>query len=119
MSDCNKKIPIIDITQGDDSNALGKQILIHLNTSADLTGCSAIFQVGDFTQTWADITELELEVVIPREATALLPIGSIQGALKIVDSDGRTMTVCRNIMIRVSPKVVINPEDGEFGSCGC
>ena len=98
----------IPITRGDDTNALGAKITVTLETELDLTGFTAVFQVGDFRQTFSDITGKRLEIVIPRSATALMPLGVVQGALKVYDANGLAKTIHKEITFLVTQKMVDN-----------
>lgn len=98
----------IKITQGDDTNALGNSIVFTLNTDLDLSGYTAAFQVIDVRKTWSDITSKELTLVLSKEETAKLPVGTHLGALKIYDASGLAVTVIRNIPVYVESMVVEN-----------
>ena len=99
---------VITLRQGDDSNALGREIKITLDTDLDLTGCSAAFQLGDFRQEFADIASKELFVVIPASESANLPDGELNGALKIYDANRLALTVAHEIKFLIEKKVVTN-----------
>ena len=99
---------VITLTQGDDSNALGKEIKITLNTDIDLTGFKAVFQLDNFQQKFDDITSKELFVVIPAADTAALPVGELDGGLKIYDANGLCLTVAKEIKFLIEEKVVEN-----------
>ena len=93
----------IKLTRGDDSNALGEQIIITLKSEIDLSGYSALFQLGEFRQKFDDISSGELEIVIPAAESRNLPVGRMSGSLKIFDPDGLQKTVVRNIMFQIEP----------------
>ena len=93
----------IKLTQGDDSNALGEQIIITLKSNLDLTGYSAVFQLGEFRQEFDDISSKELPIIIPATESRKLPLGPLAGRLKIFDPDGLQKTVIRNIMFKIEP----------------
>lgn len=99
---------VITLRQGDDSNALGRETKITLDTDLDLTGFRAVFQLDEFRQEFDDITSKELFVVIPRDASANLPVGELDGALKIYDADGLALTVADEIKFMIEEKVVEN-----------
>lgn len=98
----------IRITQGDDTNALGNGIIFTLNTDLDLLGYTAAFQVENIRKTWNDLTSKELTLILDREETAKLPVGTHLGALKIYDASGLAVTVIRNIPVYVESMVVEN-----------
>lgn len=99
---------VITLRQGDDSNALGRETKITIETDLDLTGFKAVFQLGTFQQEFTDITSKELFVVIPRDASANLPAGELDGALKIYDANGLALTVAAKIKFNIEKKVVDN-----------
>lgn len=99
---------VIVITQGDDSNALGEEIVINLDTDLDLTGCRAVFQLENFKQEFEDITSKKLHVVIPRADTKKLPCGQRFGAIKIYDKNGLAKTIVRGIKFLIEKEVVEN-----------
>lgn len=99
---------VITLRQGDDSNALGRETKITIETDLDLTGFTAVFQLGEFQQKFDDITNHELFVVIPRDASANLPVGELDGALKIYDANGLALTVADEIKFLIEEKVVEN-----------
>lgn len=98
------------ITQGDDSNAFGKEITINVNSELDLTGFSAVFQLGDFKQRFDDIRAKKLAIVIPAEETKKLPTGLQLGALKIFDATGLQVTVKSDIRFYIYPQVIENEQ---------
>lgn len=99
---------VITLTQGDDSNALGEEINIVLETDMDLTGFKAVFQLGDYQQEFDDITSKKLSVVIPRDASEKLEVGPMDGALKVYDASGLARTVEKEIKFLIEAKVVEN-----------
>jgi hypothetical protein len=99
---------MITIYQGDDSNAMGEQIILRIQADIDLTGFSAIFQIGDFQQKFSDIASGELPIVIPSEATQSLPVGNIFGAVKVFDASGLAKTIKADIPFRIIRRVVEN-----------
>ena len=99
---------VITLRQGDDSNALGREIKIALDTDLDLTGFTAVFQLGDFRQEFDDITSKELFVVIPAAESEKLTVGKMDGALKIYDANKLALTVAVEIKFNIEEKVVDN-----------
>lgn len=93
----------IKLIQGDDSNALGERIIITLKSEVDLSGYSALFQLGSFQQRFNKLTSPELEIIIPASASKNFPVGPLFGSLKIFDSEGLQKTVIRNIMFHIEP----------------
>lgn len=101
---------IIRLTQGDDSNALGEEINIILDSDLDLTGYSAVFQLCDFQYKWEDITSKKLPLIISSEDSKKLESGMQKGALKIYDKDGLAKTVIRDIQFLIELEVVEDVE---------
>ncbi len=106
--DCECPQDVIIITQGDDSNAMGGNIILELETDIDLRGWTARFQIGDIVWNFSDITSKELNLIITKEQSAQMPVGDNWGALKIYDASGLAKTVIRNIKIIVRAEVVSN-----------
>lgn len=99
----------IQITAGDDSNALGNTITIKLTTDVNLTGYSMIFELCGQTWTFDDITSGEVPLQITREQSIQFPTGTQYGAIKIFDEYGLCKTVLTDIPFYVKPLVVKNP----------
>ena len=99
---------ITQLTRGDDSDALGEAIVLVLKTDLDLTGFTATFQLANFRQKFNDITSKELYLVFSKKDTRKLPLGRIDGGLKIYTPIGKAHTVIRNIPFEVLPEVVKN-----------
>lgn len=104
---CDNNAKII-ITRGDDSDALGNTIKIHLNTELDLTDFTAVFQIDKLRWEYNDITSKELNIVITREQSMQLEDGVAYGALKIYDANDKAITIIRDVPIYVKTKVVDN-----------
>lgn len=115
---CCKNIPTksIMLVQGDDSNAMGGYIKITLTTTQDLTGWYLILQIDNFQWRYDDITAKELYLVIPREITSQLNIGSTTAAIKIFDSHDLCRTIKNNIPVYVEKQSVANPTEEEPAS---
>lgn len=101
----------IVLTRGDDSDTLGEDIVLVLDTDIDLTGWTATFQLDGFRQKFEDITSKELELVFSKKDTRRLPLGNIKGALKIYNPEGKAHTVKRNIAFEILSEVVRNDQD--------
>lgn len=101
-------IEVINLIQGDDSNALGDKIVINLTSQLDLTGFKAVFQLEDYKLKWDDITSKKLEVIIPRSVTEKLTVGTHKAGLKIYDNKGLAKTIIKDIRVCVSRGVVGN-----------
>ena len=67
---CECPQDVIIITQGDDSNAIGGNIVLELDTDLDLKGWTARFQIGEQVWDFDDITSKELNLVITKEQSA-------------------------------------------------
>lgn len=103
----------VQITAGDDSNALGNAITIKLTTDVDLAGYSMIFELCGHVWNFTDITSGEIPLVITREQSAQFPTGMQYGAIKIFDANGLCKTVLTGIPFQIKPMVVSNPAEGE------
>ena len=99
---------IIQITRGDDTDALGVKNYIVINTERDLTGWSAVFQLASFKIKYSDISSKKLPLVISKEDSKKLPLGFNNGALKIYNPEGKACTVVRDIAFEVLSEVVRN-----------
>lgn len=108
---CCENLPkeSIMLTQGDDSNAMGRSIEITIETEEDLTGWSAIVQLEQFQWEFDDLTAGPLEWVITRDITEQLAPGEHLAAIKLFDSNDLCATVKRDIPVFVNTLVVENP----------
>lgn len=111
MTCCCEKIPkeSIQLTQGDDSNAMGNYIAVTFTSDEDLTGFYAIVQLENFQWKFTDLTQ-ENEWIIPRDISAQLDVGEHMAAIKVFDSNDLCRTEKRNIPVYVNAMVVDNPE---------
>ena len=98
----------LTIYQGDDTNALGEEIIIVLNCDYDVSGFTAVFQLYNFRQKWDDISSKRLAIVIPKEETKKFKLGPCCGAIKIYDKQGRARTIRDDIKFYVKSEVVNN-----------
>lgn len=114
---CCKKLQknSIQLTQGDDSNALGHYIRIKLTSELDLTGWYAIVQLANYQWKYDDLTTGELYWTIPRDITSTLDVGAQSAAIKIFDATGKCRTMARNIPVFVNKMVVNNPKGADDG----
>lgn len=113
---CCENIPksAIQLTQGDDSNALGQNISITIDTEEAMTGWYAIVQLENFQWRYENLTSgTPIEWVIPRDITAQLETGAHTGAIKIFDSSDLCRTVKKDIQVFVNEMVVANPPEPE------
>lgn len=99
---------IIQLTRGDDSDALGEKIVLNLQTDIDLTGWSAVFQLANFRQKFEDISSKILSLVFTKKDTKKLPLGYINGALKLYNPQGKAHTVIRDLSFEILSEVVRN-----------
>jgi len=102
----------IVITRGDDSNAFNNNITITLNTELDLTGYTAIFQIGK-DQQWRfdNITDKVLNIIIDKTRSMSFKEGTYYAALKIFEPSGLCKTMFRDIPVYVRQMVVNNPTE--------
>lgn len=111
MKCCKDLIPqkSIILRQGDDSNAFGGYIKLKLKTEQDLTGWYLILQIYQFQWRYDDLTSKEIQIVIPRDITEQMPVGTTTGAIKIFDNNDLCKTVA-DVPVYVGEKQVDNPE---------
>lgn len=101
----------IVITRGDDSNSFNNNILINIKTELDLTGYTAIFQIGKHQWKFDDITGKVLNIVVDKEVSMGFKEGTYFGALKIFEPSGLCKTVFRDVPVYVREIAVDNPTD--------
>lgn len=94
----------VQIFHGDDTDAIGYQkIILSIKTDIDLSGCSAVFALVGFRQTFDSIPESKkLEIVISASETKKLPLGPVYASLRIFDSNGRVRTFDNRIAMVVT-----------------
>lgn len=96
----------IFVTRADDSNAMGYQIEIEIDTSLSLEGWTARFQLEDLMWDFDDITSKNLSLIISAAQSKQLPVGTSYGAMVLYDEHGLRKTVMRNIPVYIYPQVV-------------
>lgn len=102
----------IYVTRGDDSNAMGYQINIEIDTSLSLEGWTARFQLEDMAWDFDDITSKNLPLIISAEQSRILPVGTSYGALVLYDENGLRKTVMRNVPVYIYPQLVSERTEG-------
>lgn len=106
---------MIEITVGDDSNALSQDIFINFDTQIDLTGFYAIFELQDLQWRFNDITSKKCELIITRAQSAQLRAGTCKAGLKVFDNKGLCRTVLRDIPVLINSLIVGNDRMTEIG----
>ena len=106
---------MIEITVGDDSDALNQDITINFDTSIDLTGFYAIFELQGIQWRFNDITSKKCALVITRAQSAQMRPGSYKAGLKVFDNTGKCRTVLRDIPVLINSLVVGNDRMVEIG----
>lgn len=96
----------IFVTRADDSNAMGYEIMIEIDTSLSLEGWSARFQLEDLSWDFDDITSKKLSLIISAEQSIMLPVGTSYGAMVLYDENGLRKTVMRNVPVYIYPQLV-------------
>lgn len=96
----------IFVTRADDSNAMGYEIMIEIDTSLSLEGWSARFQLEDLSWDFDDITSKNLSLIISAEQSIMLPVGTSYGAMVLYDENGLRKTVMRNVPVYIYPQLV-------------
>lgn len=89
----------ISIIKGDDTNWNDQQtFVINIKTSLDLSeGFSAEFTLGDIVKEFDTIVDNKIYPILSNKETSTLPLGYLNGVLKIFDSQKRIRTVKSNI----------------------
>ena len=103
----------IFVTRADDSNAMGYEIDIEIDTSLSLEGWTARFQLEDLAWDFDDITSKKLPLIITSEQSRQLSVGTAYGAMVLYDENGLRKTVMRNIPVYIYPQVVSLREEGD------
>lgn len=103
----------IYVTRADDSNAMGYEINIDIETSLSLVGWTARFQLEDLSWDFDNITSKHLPLVITAEQSKMLPVGTSYGAMVLYDENGLRKTVMRNVPVYIYPQLVTARKDGE------
>ena len=93
----------ITIIKGDDTNWNDQQtFVININTILDLSdGFSAEFTLGDIKKEFDFIQDNKIYPILSNKETSTLPLGYINGVLKIYDSQRRIRTIKSNIPFNV------------------
>lgn len=105
----------IFVTRADDSNAMGYEINIKIDTSLSLEGWTARFQLEDLAWDFDDITSKNLPLIISAEQSKMLPVGTSYGAMVLYDENGLRKTVMRNIPVYIYPQLVSTRNQGNQG----
>lgn len=100
----------IFVTRADDSNAMGYQIDIEIETALSLEGWTARFQLEDLSWDFYDLTSKKIPLIISAEQSIMLPVGTSYGAMVLYDENGLRKTVMRNIPVYIYPQVVSTRE---------
>ena len=91
MANCNKQI--IKLRQGDDSDFNDNHIIFHLVTNLDLRGWKAKFKLQNITWVFDCIHDKTIDLVISREQTNSLEVGTYYGWLQLIDSNNKQGTI--------------------------
>lgn len=89
----------ISIIKGDDTNWNDQQtFVINIKTTLDLSeGFSAEFTLGDIVKEFDTIIDNKIYPILSNKETSTLPLGYLNGVLKIFDSQKRIRTIKSNI----------------------
>lgn len=103
----------IILIKGDDTNWNDQQsFVINLDTTLDLTqGFSAQFTIGNIVKEFDSIADNKIYPVLTNKETSQLPLGYINGVLKIYDSEKRIKTIKSNIPFVVQKGVFTSNKD--------
>lgn len=91
MAQCSDKI--IKLRQGDDSNYNCNHIVFHLKTSIDLTNWKATFQLQDLQWSFDSLASKRIDLIINREQSLQLEVGTCYGYLQLIDSEDKYGTI--------------------------
>lgn len=104
---CNRQM--IYIYRGDDTDWNNEQfVTVYVTSSSsyiDLSTMSAVFTLGNFTQTYS-LAEGSFMVSLSSEVTRQLPYGPLKGSIKILDSQNRIKTITTDILFYVTSHVI-------------
>ena len=103
----------ITLIKGDDTDWNGQQtFVININTTLDLSeGFSAVFTIGDITKEFDFIQDNKIYPILTNKETSTLPLGYINGVLKIYDAEKRIRTIKSNIPFNVRAGVYTSNAD--------
>lgn len=100
---------MIYIYRGDDTDWNNEQfVTINVtsgSSSIDLSTMSAVFTLGNFTQTYS-LAEGSFKVSLSSEITRQFPYGPLMGSIKILDSQHRIKTATTDIPFYVTSEVI-------------
>lgn len=100
--------PNIVIVRGDDSDALHNTWEIELETDYDLSDCRAILQIGPLQYIYNDITNKIIPITISGADSMKLEEGVENASLKIIDENGKDITILKALPITITSEVVPN-----------
>ena len=104
---CNRQM--IYIYRGDDTDWNNEQfVTVNItsgSSSIDLSTMSAVFTLGNFTQTYS-LAEGSFQVQLSSEITRQFPYGPLMGSIKILDSQHRIKTATTDIPFYVTSEVI-------------
>jgi hypothetical protein len=97
---------ILSLRRGDDSDFLGRQIRIKLNTDLDLTGYKAIVKIQGICKEFNDISSKVITLVLTAEETKQLNLNSCCCYLKLIEPNGRQGTIDFKLHTEIANEVI-------------
>ena len=103
------------IFKGDDTNFIGNQeLIVELQTTLDISQCSAHFKFLGFTQDFETIpADKKLHIVISAEQSQNFPIGCADACVWLIDQNEKRRTVANRIHMVVTNNIAeaYDPDD--------
>ena len=103
----------ISIIKGDDTNWNDQQtFVINIKTTLDLSeGFTAEFTLGNIVKEFDTIVDNKIYPILSNKETSTLPLGYLNGVLKIFDSQKRIRTIKSNIPFIIRGGVYTSNDD--------
>ena len=100
--------PNIVIVRGDDTDALQNTWEIELETDYNLIGCKAILEIGPLVYEYDDIVSKIIPLTISAEDSMKLEEGIENMSIKIIDENGKSVTILKALPVTITSEVVHN-----------
>lgn len=100
--------PNIVIVRGDDTDALQNAWEIELETDYNLIGSKAILEIGPLVYEYDDIENKIIPLTISAEDSMKLEEGIENMSIKIIDENGKSVTILKALPITITSEVVHN-----------
>jgi hypothetical protein len=100
--------PNIVIVRGDDTDALNNTWEIELETDYNLLNVKAILEIGPLVYEYDDITSKIIPLTISAEDSMKLEEGIENMSIKIIDENGKSVTILKALPVTITSEVVHN-----------